>query len=456
MRTVRHFFPELNAWLARLPDTRAPELCTYRTEFLAWWGIWLYLAQLAARRQLDFELRDGGPKVLANFNRLAQTSQLSLPVHGTLDHFIGHVALGGWERLRYQMVQRLLRMKALDSARLLGRPVLLLDATGLICFQRRHCPDCLTQRHGERTLYLHQVLEAKLLGPGGIVISLGSEFIDNADAGNADAAASRGRSAEQIKQDCELKALTRLLPKIKKSYPQLPFVLALDSLYGVGPVFALLKELGWSFVVTFKEGRTPALWREYQALKAACPENVCKRNWRDGPEQEFRWVPQLDYVDSEGRSFTLNAFECTETVTPKEGEPQKHYFAWLSDLTVKRNTVEAIAQKGGRARWTIENEGFNRQKNSGLNLEHVYSIDPENWKSYYVLLQIAHIVIQLLERGSLLRRLAAEAGRAVGKLFGSLKNVARRLLESLRNQDWPEAWFDTAAAAQLHISMDST
>ncbi len=50
----------------------------------------------------------------------------------------------------------------------------------------------------------------------------------------------------------------------------------------------------------------------------------------------------------------------------------------------------------------MENEGFNRQKNSGLNLEHVYSSDPEKWKAYYVLSQIAIVLVQLLERGGLL------------------------------------------------------
>jgi hypothetical protein len=172
----------------------------------------LYLFQLGSRRQLDYELRDGGPKVLVNLNRLADTDQTTLPVHDTLDHFLGHVALSGWERLRTQCVQRLLRMKALDAARLLGRPVLLIDATGLICFHRRHCPHCLVQRQGKHTLYLHHVLEAKLLGPGGVVISLDSEFIENADAD-----AVRGQSAEAIKQDCELKALSRLLPRIKQT-----------------------------------------------------------------------------------------------------------------------------------------------------------------------------------------------------------------------------------------------
>src|SRR3712207_7991884 len=49
------------------------------------------------------------------------------------------------------------------------------------------------------------------------------------------------RSAEAVKPDGELKALHRLLPRIKKDYPQLRFVLALDNLYACGPVFALVR-----------------------------------------------------------------------------------------------------------------------------------------------------------------------------------------------------------------------
>src|SRR5208282_6167405 len=137
-----------------------------------------------------------------------------------------------------------------------------------------------------------------------------------------------------------------------------------------------------------------------------CPENVLKRQWGDGRQQEFRWVPRLDYEDSEGRRWKLNALECRET----NADGQQQYFAWLTPLAVGRKTVEEIAQQGGRNRWKVENEGFNRQKNSGLNLEHVYSTDPEKWKVYYLLLQIAFIVVQLLERGRLLRRLADEVG----------------------------------------------
>jgi hypothetical protein len=89
-------------------------------------------------------------------------------------------------------------------------------------------------------------------------------------------------------------------------------------------------------------------------------------------------------------------------------------------------------------------------------LEHVFSSDPDKWQAYYYLLQIAFILTQLLERGSLLQRLAAEQGRTPLQLFGSLQNVARRLLEALRYFRWPEKSFDAAAAAGLHISLDTS
>jgi hypothetical protein len=447
VQTFGHFLPEFNDWLDRLADTRAQEACTYPRRSLAWWGFSLYLLQLGSRRQLDFELREGGPQVLTNLNRLAGTRQTTLPVHDTLDHFLEHVEYAGWERPRTRCVQRLLRMKALDAARLLGHPVLLIDATGLLCFHRQHCPHCLTQRHGNQTLYLHHVLEAKLLGPSGVVVPVDSEFIENADAGGR-----QDRSAGGVKQGCELQALARLLPRIKQTYPQLRFVLALDSLYACGPVFALAQEYGWSFVVTFQEGRTPALWQGYQAVLPGCPENYLRREWGDGRVQEFRWVKRLDYQDSAGRRFALNALECTATTA--DGDRQ--YFAWLTALAVSHETVEEIAQQGGRYRWEMENEGFNRQKNSGMELEHVHSLDPEKWKSYYLLRQLAFLLTQLLGRGSLLKRLAAGAGRSVEKLFGSPKNIARRLLDRVRFVAWEGAWFDAAATGPLRISLDSS
>jgi hypothetical protein len=446
-QTVRHFFPQLNDWLEELPDSRDPQAIVYETRFLAWWGLWLYLAQLGSRRQLDFQLDAWGTRVLDNLNRLAGTAQTTRPVHDTLDYFLGHVAADAWAALRRQMARRLIRMRVLDPARLLGCLVLLVDGTGLLCWRKRHCEHCLTQRHEHTTLYLHKVLEAKLLGPAGVVVSVGSEFIDNADMAD-----SAGKAAEEVKQDCELKALSRLAPRLKADFAQAHFVLGGDNLFACGRVLQICKDNGWSYVLTFKRGRMPAVWDEFQRLLPLCPRNVLLRQLADGTRQQYRWVQGLRYADDAGRSWRFHAVACRET--SPSGEVT--LFAWITDLPVSSKTVPVIAQKGGRYRWTIENEAFNRQKNSGLNLEHVYSTDPEKWQAYYYLLQIAFILTQLLERGSLLRQLVAALGKGVRAAFGSLANIAQQLREALRYCLWPQDYFDSAAAARRRISLDSS
>src|SRR4029077_11268004 len=114
------------------------------------------------RRQLDYQFNTDGPEVLGNLNRLAGTAQDSRPVNQTLEYFLEQIGSAPIAHLRQQMVQRLIRMKALDAARLQGRFVVLIDGSGYLVFGSKHCEYCLTQRHGETTLYLHQVLEAKV------------------------------------------------------------------------------------------------------------------------------------------------------------------------------------------------------------------------------------------------------------------------------------------------------
>ena len=88
--TIRHFWPQFNQWLDRIPDSRFAPLVIYHKRFLIWWGLSLYLFQFGSRRQLDFDLDARGTQVLRNLNRLAQTQQETRPVHDTLDHFLGH------------------------------------------------------------------------------------------------------------------------------------------------------------------------------------------------------------------------------------------------------------------------------------------------------------------------------------------------------------------------------
>ena len=106
-----------------------------------------------------------------------------------------------------------------------------------------------------------------------------------------------------------------------------------------------------------------------------------------------------------------------------------------------------MANRGGRCRWKSENEGFNNQKNGGFNLEHAYSTT--HYKNWYICLQIAHMILQLLERGSLL-------SAPCRKLFGSIRNLTARLVESIRNHVIPPEALDPQAAASIQIRINSS
>ena len=50
-------------------------------------------------------------------------------------------------------------------------------------------------------------------------------------------------------------------------------------------------------------------------------------------------------------------------------------------------------------------------------------------KNFYLFMQIAHILNQLIEKGSLL-------GDNIKRTFGSIRNISRRILESLRTTEF--------------------
>jgi len=424
---VRHFWPGFNGWLQELPDSRFEPFVTYDRKFLLWWGLLLFCCKLGSRRQLDFHLRDPESQILANINALADTSQESLPVNKTLDHFLSHVGSDALDELRSKCVRRLIRNKVLDACRLDGQFVLSIDGTGFLSFHQQHCPHCLHHSNASADTFLHPVLEAKIVDPGGLAISLGSEFIENPAPEPADKECDLS-SYESVKQDCELAAFLRLAPRIKAAFPQTRLCVAADSLMACGPVMSLCEQYHWSYVLTFKSGRTPALWQEFLALLPLSPQNRLRQTLSDGTVQVFRWVNDIPYTDSEKRTHILSGLLCEET-DPK-GQP--HTFAWITEKHLHSGNVSNIATRAGRSRFIIENQGFNTQKNGGLNLEHAYSTGEDTLKSFYLLLQISHLFLQMLEMGSLLQQLAKRYGSSPSKLFGSCRNIATRLMECLR------------------------
>ena len=177
----------------------------------------------------------------------------------------------------------------------------------------------------------------------------------------------------------------------------------------------IAKEYGWKYIITFKEGSMSDRYDEFRRLRKLCPENKLEDS-SGGVIRKYSWVKGIYH---KGNYF--DALELSEETPDKNTR-----FVFMTNINVRKNNILKIA-KGGRLRWKIENEGFNVQKNRGFNLEHPYSQDETAMKNLYLLLQIAHMISQLMEKGSLLKQ-------KVQKVFGSATMLFEQLLEDLRTR----------------------
>jgi hypothetical protein len=358
-------------------------------------GVLMYLCHLGSRRRIGTLLR--GAKSAEKFKLLFGVE--SFPHGDTLGKLFRRLDPGQFQEVVCGLAESLIRGKVLYPHRLLDRYfVVAVDGTGHLYFQDRHCPHCLTQTQQGQTLYYHPVLEAKLVTPNGLAVSLMTEFIENP-------------KENVTKQDCELAAFYRLARRLKSRFPRLPLLLTLDGLFAGGPTFQLCQRYGWALMVVLKDSDLPSINAEFEALAKLQTENRLRlRTGKDGIiRQDYRWVDELSYLDSEHREHLLSVLECRET-KPDRGKETTTKFKWITNL---------------KLRWKIENQGFNTQKNGGYGLEHAYSQNPNAVKIFYFLLQIAHLLAQLTAKGSLLKKLFPKG-------VGSLKDLALLLLEAWR------------------------
>lgn len=386
----------------RLPDFRRPEQVVYTQAHLLWLGILLFMMHLGSRRQLRWERQ---ADILAQ-NLAALCDQVGLDGVAdpdTLAYYAERIDPASIEDLLAQLTVLLIRMKALDDFRLDGYFPVAIDGSQVCTFDQEPWPGCPSRRLSDGSVqYFSYVLDAKLVTPCGMALTLASEMLTNEDHKEFD------------KQDCELKAFPRLAAKLHRLFPRTPLCLLFDALYDSQNVIRLVETNRWKYFITFKEGSMPERYAEAVALAKLQEHNTMFVKMAH-LTQTFRWVEQLPIAE-----FTPNVIFCLEQTETKEATN----FVWLTNVHVSSHNIMNITNKGGRLRWKIENEGFNVQKNRGYEMEHPYSEHPNGFRVFYLLLLIAHYLMQLILHGSLIRSLM--------QTFGSAKNFARRLAESLR------------------------
>ena len=255
-KTLHHFAPEFLPALSLIPDPRDPSFTVYPIEEMFLVGILMFILKSRARRNIKYRL--GTPQFIENMLCIAKvfypdrlflfpTARL---LHGdALNNLLKRIPEDCSRQLITLLVRALIRGRCLEKWRVLNCYSIAIDATGMIVYYHRHCEHCLRRKvSGRRIQYYHPVLEAKLVFPGlGMAFSIATEFIENPGE----------MKNEKDKQDCELKAFRRLLPKLRKDFPQLATCLLMDALYANENVFALCGQYKVAYLTTFKEGSMP-------------------------------------------------------------------------------------------------------------------------------------------------------------------------------------------------------
>jgi hypothetical protein len=381
-------------------------MCRYSPAHICWEVLLTFLCRKGSRNAFDESRNSGG--LPAALGSLCGQGADRVTCGDNAARFFKRLAPEHLEFILLAIVVRLFEARVFDGSRILGvwHAVVLDGSVREKC--RKGFGDGGKASGGARYRY---VLQASVLLHGR-AIPLMHEHVDVADP-----------VAE--KEDCEINAAKRLLPRLKAAFPHMQFVILGDALYACRPLAAECRRHGWRFCFTFKEGRTPEVWREAIRLMGLSPENRLS-HW-DRPESDpasrhsaLRWVRDIDFSEKGAGSLAVTAVEERETVGGEET-----LYAWITDVPgLNAGNILGLAHATGRKRHTIEDQ-FNVQKNNGFGLEHVFCADVTASKNYYTLMQIAYLLWTLFYHG-LLARIHPWAAKA------AQVNLADLLAEGLR------------------------
>ena len=407
MMVTNHFFHELRDWIAEMDDPRNPSYITYQQTDLNYLAILKNVCGQYSMRSMEESFNN--ENCIRTLSLMSGNQELEeMPHYDTLNYYLERLSPECLSELRKKMVVSLIRGKQFNKNRLLGKYWrVIFDGTRLFYFKEKHCDNCLcTEKKmpdGKKIkFYYHKVLEAKIVLSDKVVISLGTEFIEN-------------ENEDVSKQDCELNAAKRLMAKIKKDYPRLPICIQGDALYEAETIMQLCKETyHWEYLFTQKETRQKLLDESFEWIKSG--DGAEKRSGLCDEKGNACYANHVEELA--GKKEVMNVFEY-------EYETEKHTmrFRWVTSIELTKRNIEEMVLTG-RGRWKIENEGFNNQKNVLYRIEHLNSKNSNAMKNHYLLTQISDILMQLYLAWN----------PYIKELKQTIKNTSSGLLESFRRQ----------------------
>ena len=374
----KRFYPELFSKFGQIKDPRNSSYITYSTKEMLGSLYYKGIAGISSMRAMTEAFNN--EQVTRNLYQFMDGKEKEYLPHGvTLNEFLERVNPAELEEIQRDIAYQMIRRKTFDDAKILGKWRILVDGSELDEGKQQKNEKYLSRTYNkgedsEFTKYHRSVLEAKLYLGNNLVCSIATETIENSEEYNE-----KKMTDEQVKQDCESKAFVRLAAKIKKAFPRLAICIVADGLYVSSTVLGICKKNGWDYIIRYKEGSAPSIAEEYRSL----PE-------REKAGSDTGYANGIVFNE-----YEVNLIHYTERKIV-DGEEKTTEFAWITSIWITEKNAGKIV-RGGRSRWKIENQGFNRQKHWQGDIEHACSWNEKAQKNHYLLEQISDLMKQLYE-----------------------------------------------------------
>ena len=256
----------------------------------------------------------------------------------------------------------------------------------------RHCPHCLERRvtvgEGDKkhevTQYYHRCVVALLLGEHEEVV-LGFESQRTLE---------QRRAAGETNADCdegEETAAIRLVQRLRKTYGRWLDVIVADGLYANGPFLTTLDRLGFGAVIVVKKDTDEPL-REALNLWAAKPPDETVEDKEAGEFIELWDCKELQTLSTFKGPIRVTRAVIHPLDPDDEAEPKQWCFVSIG-VAARKLTARQLL-KVIRARWHIENTGFN-QWTQHWPFEHVFVNDWPGMEAVFGFLFTSFNLLQL-------------------------------------------------------------
>ncbi len=414
-KTIFHYIPELLKYIDEIKEPR--KVKNYSMRYLIISEMLMFLSEGRSQRYTETAYKD--TKYQENISKIIKERITKTPDAEIYTNVFSRIEEKEIEEFQYKINYRMLRNKTYEKAKVLGKYNVLVDGSR---FQKAHyevSPEWLSQTNDGKTTWYLAMLEMKLVA-NKMAISIMHEMIKNEDKKNERETEEyvKNKSEEEIKQDCELNASKRLLPKFRQIYPRLPVRLIADSLYPSIELIRLCEELALEYIFVLKDKKIPTITKEILTLTNMSEENR-KIVESDKAIQITTWVNEIDYRDKK-----INVIR---QVTRNKETGKDSVWMWMTNREITSKNVDKIIYCA-KTRDYIENQGFREQKvTSGIDLEHVYSKDIKAVKVIYTIIQITHLILQILEHSDICGEFNKE--------YGSVKVFRRKFYAHLTEKD---------------------